>query len=143
MLLTKLLLLPLVLHVLHTLSVGLRSLSARVRAVKNGSAKMHEIAVDSWAWPQRVRLLGNNFDSQFDTPMLWYAVCAFIVILKFEDLAFVAMSWAFLASRIWHTYIHTSSNYVPTRMKVFLFGFFTVVAMWIWFGAKLMVAGTL
>jgi hypothetical protein len=143
MLLTKLLVLPLVLHVLHTLAVGLRSLNARIRAVKNGSAKMHEIAVDSWAWPQKVRTLGNNFDSQFDTPMLWYAVCAFIVIMKFEDWLFVALSWAFLASRVWHSYVHTGSNHVPTRMRIYLAGFFAAVAMWLWFAAKLVVAGVI
>jgi hypothetical protein len=142
MLQTKLLLLPLVLHVLHTLVVGLRSLSARIRAVKNGSAKMHEIAVDSWAWPQKVRTLGNNFDSQFDTPMMWYAVCAFIAMFRYQDWAFVAMSWVFLASRIWHSYEHTGSNHVPTRLRIYLLGFFIVVAMWLWFGVKLMLSGT-
>lgn len=140
MLLTKLLLLPLVLHVLLTLYVGMKSLRARIKSVRTGGAKMHEIAVDPSAWPNKVRLIGNNFDSQFDTPLMWYGVCTLVVVLKFEDMAFVVMSWAFLLSRIAHSYVHLNSNEVPTRMKLFLLGFFINVAMWFWFALKLMLA---
>jgi hypothetical protein len=141
MLLTKLLLLPLVLHVLHTLMIGIRTFNARVRAIKNGSAKMHEIASDSGAWPSKVRVLGNNFDSQFDTPMFWYVVCTLVVTLKFEDWTFVALSWVFLLSRVWHSSVHIGNNDVVLRSRIYLFGFFTVVTMWLWLAVKLGVAG--
>jgi hypothetical protein len=140
MLLTKLLLLPLVLHVLLATYVGMKSLGARIKSVRSGGAKMHEIAVDPGAWPNKVRLIGNNFDSQFDTPMMWYGVCALIVALNFEDMAFVVMSWAFLLSRLLHSYVHLNSNEVPTRMKLFLIGFFINVVMWLWLAFKLMLA---
>ena len=52
----KLFLLPLILHVLMTLWVGLRSFRARVKALKNGSAKLDVIEAESGEWPKRVRL---------------------------------------------------------------------------------------
>jgi hypothetical protein len=140
MLMTKLLVLPLVLHVLLAFYVGLKSLRARIRSVRNGGAKMHEIAVDSGAWPNKVRVIGNNFDSQFDSPMMWYGACALIVALDFEDWVLVAMSWCFLVSRMAHSYVHLGSNEVPTRMKLFILGFFITVAMWLWFAGKLLLA---
>lgn len=132
----KLFLLPLFLHVVLIFWVGTRTLSARMKAIRNGSAKMSEIAVDSGAWPRKVRLLGNNFDSQFDTPTLWYAVSALVVALQMVDLVFIALSWIFILSRMAHTSVHTGSNNVPSRMRIFLFGLFTVGAMWAWMGVQ-------
>jgi hypothetical protein len=137
---TKLLLLPLVLHVLLTLYVGQKTLRARIKAVRSGQVKLHEVSTDTYAWPRRVRQLGNNFDNQFQTPMLWYGVCALIVALKLEDAAFSAMSWMFLLTRMAHSYVHITHNDVPTRMRIFLFGFAILVLMWVWFGVKLMTA---
>jgi hypothetical protein len=138
---TKLFLLPLFLHVLLILFVGLRMLSSRIKAVRNGSAKLNEIATDSGAWPRKVRQLGNNFDNQFDTPMLWYGAAGLVVALNVADLLFVGLSWMFLLTRIAHSLVQTGDNDVPTRMRIFLFGFFVLFAMWVWLGVKLFVLG--
>jgi hypothetical protein len=132
----KLFFLPLFLHVVLIFWVGTRMLNARVRAVRNGSAKMSEIATDTGAWPRKVRLLGNNFDSQFDTPTLWYAVSALVVALQLVDLVLIALSWVFVLSRYAHSFVHTGNNDVPSRMRIFLFGLFTVGAMWVWMGIQ-------
>jgi hypothetical protein len=131
MLLTKLLLLPLLLHVLLTLFVGVRTLQARYKAVRRGQTKLDDIATDSSAWPSRVKKLGNNFDNQFQTPLFWYGVCALVVALKLEDYLFVALSWMFLLSRLAHSYVHTTHNDVPSRMRIFLFGFAILIMMWL------------
>jgi hypothetical protein len=136
----KLFLLPLFLHVFLIFWVGTRLLSARIRAVRNGSAKISEIASDSGAWPRKVRLLGNNFDNQFDTPTLWYAASALVVALQMVDLAFIAMSWIFILTRFAHSFVHTGNNDVPARMRIFLFGLFTLGAMWLWLGIRLFLA---
>jgi hypothetical protein len=130
--LLKLFLLPLFLHVVLILWVGSLSLSARIKAVRNGSAKLHDIAADSGAWPRKVRLLGNNFDNQFQSPMLWYSASAMVVALQVLDIAFVALSWMFLLTRFAHSYVHTGSNYIPSRMRIFLMGLATLVLMWAW-----------
>lgn len=135
--LLKLFLLPLFLHLVLILWVGSLTLSARIKAVRNGSAKMHEIATDTGAWPRKVRLLGNNFDNQFQSPMLWYGVSAMIVALQMVDTVFVGLSWMFLLTRIAHSYVHTGSNYIPSRMRIYLFGFATLVLMWAWLALQL------
>lgn len=138
---TKLFLLPLFLHVVLVLWVGSRSLRARISAVRNGTAKLNEISTDSSAWPRKVRQLGNNFDNQFDTPMLWYGAAGLLVALNLVDMIFVGLSWMFLLTRIAHSIVHTGENDVPTRMRIFLFGFWVLVLMWTWFGIKLFVLG--
>jgi hypothetical protein len=135
--LVKLFLLPLFLHVLLILGVGYRSITARIRSVRNGSAKMSEIAADPGAWPRKVRLLGNNFDNQFETPTLWYGVAGLVVALQLVDVIFVCLSWMFILTRFGHNMVHTGNNDVPSRMRIFLFGFATLVVMWLWLAIRL------
>ena len=138
---TQFLLLPLFLHVVLISLVGYVSLRARIRSVRSGETRLKDIALGNDAWPNKVRQLGNNFDNQFDVPMLWYACCALLVATGLTDWIAVILSWLFLAARIAHTLIHTGSNYVPTRMRIFLAGFGFVFAMWAWFGLRLFVIG--
>lgn len=137
----QLLLLPLFLHVLLITVVGYVSVRARIRSVRAGETRLKDIALGNDAWPNRVRQLGNNFDNQFDVPMLWYACSALVVATGFADWIAVALSWAFFVARLAHTLVHTGSNYVPTRMRIFLVGFAVVFAMWAWFGLRLFVIG--
>jgi hypothetical protein len=136
---TKLYLVPLFLHVLMTLWIGMNSFNARVKALKNGSAKMDLIEANSGEWPKRARLIGNNFDSQFDSPMLWYAVSAIVIALKLVDIVFLALSAMYLLARIGHSIVHIGGNNVPSRARIFLFSFFVIVAMWVWLAVKVAV----
>lgn len=137
--LTKMLLLPLLLHVLMVLVLGLRTLLARVQSVRSGKTKIGAIALDNKGWPPRVLQLGNNFDNQFDTPMLWYAVCGLAIATGLQDMTLAVLSWLFLVTRLVHSYVHTTSNHILARMIFFLLGFGVLVLMWLWFGIRLMI----
>ena len=106
-----------------------------------GKTTINQIALNSGAWPEDVRKLGNNFDNQFQVPMLWYGVCALILVTQKADWILVGLSWAFLIARVWHSAIHIGTNYVPLRMRVFLGSFAAVFLMWAWFGLRLFVIG--
>jgi hypothetical protein len=41
----------------------------------------------------------------------------------------IVLAWAFVISRVIHAYIHTGTNYVPLRRKVFMFGALMVLAL--------------
>jgi hypothetical protein len=139
--LTKLLVIPLVMHVLLVLYIGMRSLRARIRSVRSGQTKLSDIAVASDAWPRRVKQYGNNFDNQFETPTLWYGCTAIILALGLVDLMFVGLSWCYLLLRAAHSIIHMGSNDVPSRMRVFIVSFFVLVVMWLWLAFRLVMLG--
>ena len=135
------LLLPLFFHVALILYVGTRTVKGRIKTVMSGKTKLSEIALDSGKWPADVRKLGNNFDNQFDVPMLWYAACGLLVATGKADAVSAILSWAFVVTRFIHSYIHTGSNFVRYRMFAFLSGFALILAMWGWFGLRLFVIG--
>ncbi len=138
---TQGLLLPLFMHVALTAWVGIRTVRARIAAVMAGKTRIKDISLNTKAWPDEVLKLGNNFDNQFDVPMMWYAACGLLVATGLADSVAVVLSWAFVLARIAHTLIHTGANNVPLRMKVFLAGFACMALMWVWFGLRLFVIG--
>jgi hypothetical protein len=73
----------------------------------------------------------DSFRNQFELPVLFFAVVLLIHATKLADLAYVALAWAFVASRYVHAYIHCTYNKVMHRMRAFLAGFFLLGAIWL------------
>jgi hypothetical protein len=62
------------------------------------------------------------------------------MITRKADLIFVVLAWLFVLARLAHAYIHTSSNYVPTRARVFFLGALILIVMWVYFAARVLLA---
>lgn len=138
---TQLLLLPAFAHVaLIFVTVG-RMGAGRVKAARGGEVRLKDVALDSSRWPERLRKLGNNYGSQFEMPVLYYAALAPILVTGLADTAQIVLSWAFVATRFVHSFIHTGSNVVVQRFYAFLAGGACIALMWLWFGLRLYVTG--
>lgn len=133
------LLLPVFLHVLMTMGLGVASARARREALLAGRARMKEVVIDSRAFPNDVRKLGNNYDNQFQLPLLWYAGIAFTLILGVVDNVLVALAWAFLALRVGHSFVHVGRNQLIRRFYVFTAGAVVLTAYWLWLAYKVFV----
>ena len=135
------LLLPAFLHVAWVMALGFRMGRARTAAIRAGRARIAEIALDNTRWPDDVRKLANNYDNQFQAPMLFYAVLPLLIVTALADAVSVVLAWAFLAGRIAHSLVHTGSNNVMRRFYGFVLSFLAVAAMWAWFALRLYVTG--
>ena len=141
MTITQALLAPVILHVFMTVALGICLGRVRFRAGRNKEVRIEDIALNNKAWPDHVLKFSNNFDSQFQVPMLWYAACGLMLVTGLADWLAVALSWVFLASRLMHSYIHTGANVVINRFRAFLTGFIAVIALWLWFAIRLYLIG--
>lgn len=133
------LLLPVFLHVLMTIGLGVASARARRKSLIAGRARMKEVVVDSRAFPDDVRKLGNDYDNQFQLPLFWYAGIAFTLILNVGDGVLVALSWAFLALRVGHSFVHVGRNQLVRRFYVFTAGALVLTTYWLWLAYKVFV----
>jgi hypothetical protein len=52
------------------------------------------------------------------------------------DRVFLVLEWLFVAARLAHAYVHVGSNHVPTRFRVFVVGFFVLIALWLWLALR-------
>lgn len=132
---------PVFLHVVLLSVIGTRTVRARIAAVKGGKARLKEIALNGQAWPDEVLKLSNNFNNQFQVPMVWYACCGFSVATGLADWVGAGLAWLFLASRVAHSIIHTGGNTVVLRMRVFLLGYGVMTLQWLWLALRLYVIG--
>ncbi len=115
-----------------------RTALTRVAAIKAGEVKMKDIALGQSAWPAAVTQTGNAYANNLQLPLLFYALVAFAMLTKKDDLLFVVMSWLFVASRYAHAWVHVTSNHVPTRFNMFAAGVLILALMWIVFAARIL-----
>lgn len=135
------LLLPAVLHVGWVYLLAVRMGAAKQRAVRSGAVKLADVALDNAGWPEDVRKLNNNYNNQFELPLLFYAILPLLIVLAMVDWLQVILAWAFIAGRVLHSMVHTGSNVVTRRGLAFLVGFFAVGLMWAWFALRFFVIG--
>ena len=113
---------------------------SRIGSIRAGDVKVRDIALGERNWPPRIQQIANSYHSQFELPVLFYAIVALALITRKADLVFVVMSWVFVASRLVHAVIHTTSNRVQQRFTAFLVGVIVLMAMWIVFALRILSA---
>lgn len=109
-----------------------RLLRSRLAAVKDGTADLSRIGYDPSGWPMKARLIANSVTSQFELPVLFYAAVLFAFALGAVGWIAVILAWLFALSRVIHATIHTTSNAVPARLRVFFFGFSVIIVFWLY-----------
>lgn len=133
----QMVLLPVFVQVALTFAMLFWMASVRTRSIKRGEIKMRDIALGQSNWPDEPTKVANNYHSQFQLPLLFYVVVLIALFTRTADVIFVVLSWVFVISRVAHAYVHTTSNHVPTRFKVFAVGVFALLIMWIWIAIKI------
>lgn len=136
----QMVLLPVFVQVALTFALLFWMASARTSSVKRGETKVRDIALGQSAWPAKATQISNCYDSQFQLPLLFYVVVILAWITRTADVIFVVLEWLFVLLRLSHAYVHTTSNHVPTRFKVFAAGMFVLLLMWSYFAFKILTA---
>jgi hypothetical protein len=133
-------LLPVFIQIGLTFGLSFWMAKARRDAFQRRDIHWRDIALKERPWPAEAQKIGNAFQNQFEIPVLFYVLCGFVLITKTQDLAFVVMEWAFVASRLAHAFVFTTSNHVPTRGLVYIAGVLVLFPMWIVFALKILFA---
>ncbi len=113
---------------------------SRIAVLRSGGVKVKDIALGERVWPVKVQQVANAFHNQFELPILFYGLVALALITRKADLAFVVMAWIFVATRLVHAYIFTTSNRVSQRFMAFLAGAVILMLMWILFAVRIFFA---
>jgi hypothetical protein len=130
---------PVLAQILLTLVVLVMLGRARVAALKAGKVRMSEIAVSSTSWPEDVRRIQANVSNQFETPVLFYVLCGVATFTGAANLFTAVCAWLYVASRLAHLLVHTGSNNVINRFRIFLFGVVALLAMWLFIVVHLVI----
>jgi hypothetical protein len=133
----KLILLPALIHVALIFFLVIATGRGRVLAVRKGEVRLSEIALDGSRWPDQLRKRANNYQNQFELPVLFYVLIALLIATRLVDPVQIIFAWLFLLSRLVHSYIHTGKNILLDRFYAFVASVLTLMTMWIWFAVRL------
>jgi hypothetical protein len=134
-------LLPLFVQVFLTFVLLIWMATARGRALRGGEVRPADIALRQRAWPARAEQVGNAFANQLELPLLFYVLAILALVTRKADFLFVVMSWMFVATRLFHAFVHTGSNVVRIRGGAFAVGAIILIVMWIIYAARILFAG--
>ncbi|RDV01892.1 MAPEG family protein [Undibacter mobilis] len=136
----KMILLPLFIQVALTFVILFWMARSRIGALKAGQVKMGDVALGQTAWPTHAQQVSNNYHSQLQLPVLFYVLTLLAIATRQADLLFVVMAWLFVVSRLAHAYVHTTTNYMRHRFNAFAAGVFILLAMWVIFAVRILLA---
>jgi hypothetical protein len=133
---------PVFVQVALTFSLQVWMRKERYGALRRGEIQYRDIALRQQPWPERAMQISNAFHHQLEVPILFYALVAFLMITSQVDTVFVALAWLFVAARLYHAFIHTTSNKQPHRFLAFAAGSIVLAIMWVAFALRILFFST-
>ncbi len=125
---------PVFVQVALTLFLFARVAAIRNTEIRSDTSLLKTAAVDSSQYSLKAQQIGNSYNSQFQLPVLFYAVTAFAMLTASESYLLATLGGLFVLTRIIHMFVHVGSNNVMRRFMSFAAGFAVLVVMWIVFG---------
>ena len=133
----KLLILSIFAQVVLTLGVLVWMGVERVPRVARGEIAVEAIAVERDAYPLRARLLSNNFDNQFQLPVLFYVAALLALWSGGTGWIELVLAWLFVVLRYIHAAVHVGTNRVYRRFATYTAGLVVLGLLWLWLVLRL------
>jgi hypothetical protein len=122
---------PMAAMVLLTFVVLIRMFLGRVRAVRAGEADAgYYKTYQEGREPREVAQLSRHLVNMFESPTLFYAACIAGMVTGESATILGALAWVYVAMRVVHAYIHTGSNRLPPRIKIYFSSWLVLLGMW-------------
>ena len=125
----KLIFWPVLAQVALTIFMFIRIAIVKARSRDAGDVDLSRSALHPDAWPDYVLQVTNNVRNQFEMPVLFYVMALGLWALGEVNVVTLALAWLYVASRLAHAYIHTGSNIVKYRLRMFKLGTLALVGL--------------
>ena len=136
----KLLILAIAAQVLLALGILVWMGFERVPRVARGEIAVKDIAVERQGYPLRARLLSNNFDNQFQLPVLFYVAALLLLWSGHAGWVELVLAWLFVALRYAHAAVHVTTNRVYRRFFIYTAGLVVLAVLWVWLVVRLILS---
>jgi hypothetical protein len=125
---------PLLAQVGLTAMVWAALLTARLISMLRKGVGMEELkGEEGYRKISDTDALSDNFENQFEVPVLFYLVLVLLMISGKTDPGIITASWVFVGSRVAHSLVHCTFNSVYLRFGSYFTG--CVTLGWIWWRA--------
>ncbi len=76
-------------------------------------------------------VLQNHFNNQFQMPIFFFITCVVAKLFNTINELTIGLALLFVVSRMFHSYIHLTSNVVLRRAFSYFIGIVVIILMWI------------
>jgi hypothetical protein len=127
----SLLVFPMFAMVLLTVFGLITMFKRRVSSVKAGEIKINYFKAREGSGPSETTVAAErHFSNLFESPVLFYAGCITAMVLPIPGNSIVYLAWAFVITRLLHSWIHLTSNRVKYRMRAYAVNWLILLALW-------------
>lgn len=118
-------------YVVYMWALGVFMFRTRVRSVKSGQVEAKYFKVFAGDLPpDKVVVAGQHYDNQFQVPILFLVTCGLFLALDVATMRTVVLAWAFVATRLAHSWIHLGRNALMKRVAAFAAGWLVILLLW-------------
>jgi len=122
---------PMAAMVVLTFGVVFALFRARVRAVRAGEADAGYFKTyQEGREPRHTAQLSRQVTNLFETPVLFYVACVTAMVTELSGLVMVVLAWLYVGLRIAHAWVHTGSNRLGPRVRIYGASWLVLLAMW-------------
>lgn len=83
------------------------------------------------ALPAPARFAAENYNHQFEAPVLFYVICLGAMVAGLASEAALMLAWAYVGLRVLHSIIHITYNRVLHRFSVFVISSIVLIALFV------------
>jgi len=128
---------PMVVLALCTLYLYVPMSQARRAALAKGKVKASEFRLNTNE-PDESLVYINALNNQYETPVLFYAVCVAAYATGNAGTTMIILAWLYLILKIMHIFIHVTSNRIRYRRPIFMCAYLVLAGMWLVFAGHLL-----
>ena len=130
---------PVIVQALLTLSLFVPMFRSRVAAVKAGEVTTGNFRLRETE-PERSAKYVNAITNQYETPVLYYAVCIIAYVTATVGPVMLVLAWLWCLAKVAHILIFVTSNRLRHRMPAFGVSAFVLLLMWLTLAVSLLTA---
>ena len=124
---------PVAVLAIWTIAVLFLTGARRVRAVRAGRVPARAFRFgESAEVPAEVAVVNRHLMNLLEMPLLFYVVVLGFYVTRQASAGVVLLSWAYVALRLMHSFVHLGSNRIIPRLATFAAGNVTLLALWLW-----------
>ncbi len=126
-----LILYPMFALVLWTFFVGALQARYTKRAVLEGLNPKYFIHKLGYEPPHYLLSVTQHFNNLFEMPVLFYGGVLIVYITGTNNVALLALAWAYVVARLLHSRQHITDKHLLKRRDAFFASYFVLLAFWL------------
>jgi len=81
--------------------------------------------------PEKLAVYSRHVVNLFEAPLLFYVIILTAFVTGQSDHWLTGLAWTYVALRLFHSYVHLTSNVVLIRFRIFVVSMLTLSTLWV------------